>query len=75
MVSVPLLARLPLVTFASSVTVPVDTPAITGTSLMPWMVTVTTWVAVPSKEVAVKLSVNVWPAPNCWIAACALFAV
>ncbi len=41
MVSVPLLARLPLVTFASSVTVPVDTPAITGTSLVPWMVTVT----------------------------------
>ncbi len=75
MVSVPPLVRLLLATFASSVTVPVDTPAITGTSLVPWMVTVTSLVAVPSKEVAVKLSVNVWPAPNCWMAACALFAV
>ena len=45
------------------------TPPITGTSLVPWMVTVTSWLAVPSEETAVKLSVIDWPAPSCWIAA------
>ena len=41
----------------SSVTAPVETPPITGTSLVPLMVTVTSWLAVPSVETAVKLSV------------------
>ncbi|AZO56245.1 hypothetical protein EJ077_24620 [Mesorhizobium sp. M8A.F.Ca.ET.057.01.1.1] len=52
----------------SSVTEPVETPPITGTSLVPWMVTVTSWLAVPSEETAVKLSVIDCPAPSCWIA-------
>src|SRR5438270_630690 len=55
MVSAPLVARLPATTPTSSVTEPVATPPITGTSLVPWMVTVTTWLAVPSEETAVKL--------------------
>ena len=38
-------------------------------SLVPLMVTVTSWLAVPSQETAVKLSVIDWPAPSCWIAA------
>ena len=32
------------------------------------MVTVTIWLAVPSEETAVKLSVMDWLAPSCWIA-------
>ena len=56
------------VTATSSVTAPVLTPPITGTSLVPLMVTVTSWLAVPSLETAVKLSVIDWPAPSCWIA-------
>ena len=51
-----------------SVIEPVLTPPITGTSLVPLMVTVTSWLAVPSLETAVKLSVIDWPAPSCWIA-------
>src|SRR2546429_8797895 len=47
---------------------PVATPPITGTSLVPLMVTVTSWLAVPSEDTAVKLSVMLWPAPSCWIA-------
>ena len=47
---------------------PVDAPPITGTSLVPWIVTVTSWLAVPSVDTAVKLSVIDWPAPSCWIA-------
>ena len=47
----------------------------TGTSLVPVMVTVTTWLAVPSDDTAVKLSVIDWPAPSCWIAAWLLSAV
>ena len=43
-------------------------PVITGTSLVPWIVTVTSWLAVPSLDTAVKLSVIDWPAPSCWIA-------
>ena len=38
-----------------------ETPPITGTSLVPLMVTVTIWLAVPSEETAVKLSVMDWP--------------
>ena len=60
--------ELPATTATSSVTAPVDTPPITGTSLVPLMVTVTIWLAVPSEETAVKLSVMDWPAPSCWIA-------
>jgi len=33
-------------------------------------VTVISWLAVPSEENAVKLSVIDWPAPSCWIAVC-----
>ena len=47
----------------------------TGASLVPVMVTVTTWLAVPSDETAVKLSLSDWPAPSCWIAAWLLLAV
>ena len=35
-------------TATSSCTAPVETPPITGTSLVPVMVTVTSWLAVPS---------------------------
>ena len=52
-----------------------DTPPITATSLVPWMVTVTTWLALPSLDTAVKLSVIDWPAPSCWIALWLLLAV
>ncbi len=41
MVNVPLLARLLLATFASSVTAAVATPPISGTSFVPVIVTVT----------------------------------
>ena len=47
MVSVPPVLRFGLL--ASSVTPPVATPPITGTSLVPVMVTVTTWLVVPSR--------------------------
>ena len=47
----------------------------TSASLVPLMVTVTSWEAVPSNDTAVKLSVNVPPAPSDWIAAWALLAV
>jgi len=33
------------------------------------MVTVTSWLAVPSEDTAVKLSVMLCPAPSCWTAA------
>src|SRR5437868_14912252 len=59
---------LPATTPTSSVTAPVMTPPSTGVSLVPWMVTVTSWLAVPSEDTAVKLSVMLWPAPSCWIA-------
>ena len=78
MVSAPLVVRLPATMPSaplSSVTSPVETPPITGTSLVPWMVTVTSWLAVPSVETAVKLSVIDWPAPSCWIAVWLLSAV
>jgi hypothetical protein len=39
------------------------------------MVTVTTWLAVPSLETAVKLSVIDWPALSRWIAVWLLLAV
>ncbi|MNV66653.1 hypothetical protein D3C71_1594170 [compost metagenome] len=41
---------------SSSLTAPLATPPITGTSLVPVMVTVTNWLAVPSDDTAVKLS-------------------
>ncbi|MNL06213.1 hypothetical protein D3C87_1268450 [compost metagenome] len=72
-VSAPLVLRFGVE--ASSLTAPVATPPITGTSLVPVMVTVTTWLAVPSDETAVKLSLSDWPAPSCWIAAWLLLAV
>ena len=75
MVSAPLVDRLPALTATSSVTAPMCTPPITGTSLVPLMVTVTSWLAVPSEETAVKLSVIDWPAPSCWIAVWLLLAV
>ncbi|MNY13170.1 hypothetical protein D3C86_1462900 [compost metagenome] len=62
-VSAPLVLRFGVE--ASSFTAPVATPPITGTSLVPVMVTVTTWLAVPSDETAVKLSLSDWPAPSC----------
>ena len=49
--------------------------ATTGASLVPVMVTVTTWLALPSEETAVKLSVSDWLAPSCWIAVWLLLAV
>src|SRR5256885_15102251 len=52
----------------SSVTEPVCTPPITAVSLVPLMVTVTSWLAEPSLETAVKESVIDWPTPSCWIA-------
>ena len=52
---------MPATTATSSCTAPVETPPITGTSLVPLMVTVTIWLAVPSEETAVKLSVMDWP--------------
>ena len=73
MVSAPLVLRFGVE--ASSVTAPVATPPMTGTSLVPVMVTVTTWLAVPSDDTAVKLSVIDWPAPSCWIALWLLLAV
>jgi len=75
MLSTPLVIRVMAATPAaplSSLTLPVLIPPITGTSLVPLMVTVTCWLAVPSKETAVKLSVSDWPAPSCWIAVCVL---
>ena len=68
MPSAPEVTRLPPDRATSSVTDPVDVPVITGTSLVPWIVTVTSWLAVPSLDTAVKLSVIDWPAPSCWIA-------
>src|SRR5438552_284695 len=46
-----------------------------GTSLVPLMVTVTSWLLVPSEDTAVKLSVSDCPAPSCWIAAWVLDGV
>ena len=75
MVSAPLVLRFGLANATSSVTSPVLTPPMTGMSLVPLMVTVTSWLAVPSEETAVKLSVIDWPAPSCWIAVWVLSAV
>jgi len=78
MVSTPLVIRVMAATPAaplSSVTAPMCTPPSTGTSLVPLMVTVISWLAVPSEETAVKLSVSDWPAPSCWIAVCVLSAL
>jgi hypothetical protein len=47
---------------------------ITATSLVPLIVTVTDDV-VPSAALTVKVSVSVWPSPNCWMAAWLLLAV
>jgi hypothetical protein len=48
---------------------------IAGPSLVPVIVTVTIWLAVPSLETAVKESVIGWPALSCWIAVWLLLAV
>src|SRR4051794_41926340 len=55
-VSAPLVVSLTATTLESSWTAPLLTPAMTGTSLVPVMVTVTARLAVPSKETAVKVS-------------------
>src|SRR5258706_6361700 len=68
------LFRAPPAAPLSSLTAPRCTPPSTGTSLVPLMVTVISWLAVPSEETAVKLSVSDWPAPSCWIAVCVLSA-
>ena len=47
----------------------------TEMSLVPMMMTITIWLALPSALVAVKLSVSVAPAASCWIAVCALAAL
>jgi len=49
-------------TSPSSYTVPFFSPDISGTSLVPVIVTVTVSVAVPSKETTSKVSVSVTPA-------------
>src|SRR4051794_41874274 len=54
-VSAPLVVSLTATTLESSWTAPLLTPAMTGTSLVPVMVTVTARLAVPSKETAVKV--------------------
>ena len=72
MVSEPLVERFGLA--ASSTTVAVFTPPMTGTSLVPARVTVTTLLAEPSMERAVKESVIDWPAPSCWMAVWLLVA-
>ena len=56
MVSAPVVVILPATTSTSSVTEPVETPPITATSLVPLMVTVTTWLRCRRGD-AVKLSV------------------
>ena len=51
----------------SSVTLPIETPPITGTSFVPVMVTSICLLMTPpfwSSSVMVKLSTLVWPAPN-----------
>src|SRR5258708_123171 len=55
----------------SSVTLPVETPPIVGVSLVPLMVTVTSWLAEPSDETAVKESEMESVAPSGWIPVCA----
>ena len=60
---------------ASSVTPPVVSPEILGTSLVPVMVIVMVSVADPSFEVTVKVSVKVSPSPSCWMAVMLLSTV
>jgi len=43
-------------------------PPITGTSLVPWMVTVTSLPPMQILRSAGTLSVIDWSAPSCWIA-------
>ena len=77
MVNVPLVVSLPLLTPVSSLTEPVLVPPITGTSLVPLMVTVTT-LALPSALSTVKLSVRVVFGPvllSAWTAALLLSSV
>ena len=62
----------------SSITAPVDWPVILATSLVPVMVTVISWVAVPplpSLTVTVMVSVTVWPSTRAWTLALALSSV
>ncbi len=73
---VPLAVRLPAaLTLTSSVTSATVGLPITAVSLVPLMVTVTSWLALPSLETAVKESVIDCPAPSCWIAAWLSLAV
>ncbi len=46
-----------------------------GLSLLPLMVTVNTWLALPSTLATVKLSVIDCDERGCWIAACVLLAL
>ncbi|MNY63825.1 hypothetical protein D3C86_2008420 [compost metagenome] len=67
----------PTVVVPSSVTAPVNAPSIVGLSLLPVMVTVTSWVAVPpwpSLTVTVMVSVTCWPAASACTCALALFS-
>ena len=67
-----------MVTAASSVTAPVATPPMVGASLVPVMVTVISWVAVPplpSLTVTMMVSVAVWPSARAWTLALLLSSV
>ena len=59
-VSVPVAVGVPGVAPPASITEPVVVPEMMAASLLPLMVTVTTW-AVPSTVVTVKVSVSVSP--------------
>ena len=58
----------------ASSTVPLEVQEITAASLVPLMVTVTTW-GVPSMVVTVKVSVSVPPTLSAWTAALPLSSV
>ena len=69
----------PVVSLSSSVTEPASSPGLLGVmtaaSLVPVMVTVTTWVAVPpwpSSTVTVMVSVTFWPSFRAWTRALSL---
>src|SRR5262245_63849961 len=66
---VPLVEILPATTPTSSVTEPVLPPPITGTSLVPKMVTVTSLLVLASLASAVKEPRHVGSGPRCWMEA------
>ena len=73
-VSVPLAVGVPGEAVSASITEPVAVPEMMAASLLPVMVTVTTW-AVPSMVVTVKLSVSVSPTLSACTALLALLSV